>query len=160
LPGGLKSDIESILQSSADVVGIQTFSNVDTLEPLQKDLDSKSKLFEGHISTVMKTRKTDLDKLQGDVIASVQAVTTAAVERNNARGVFEGYYDAVDFLCCPCCDCLPKPQEQQQDQQQQQDNCDCPPRLKDCEGEICEICKEVKITFCCPEKTETKPTAA
>ncbi len=147
LPGGLKSDIDSILQSAADVAGIQIFSNVDSLEPLQKDLSDKSVLFEKHVSTVMKTRKGELDKLQDDLVTSVQSITIAAMGRNNARGEFEGYYDAVDTLCCPCCDCVTEPSNENQ----QNDCYDCPPRLKNCEEEICDICKEVKITFCCNE---------
>ncbi len=159
LPGGLKSDIDSILQSAADVVGIQIFSNVDSLEPLQKDLSDKSMKFEKNISDIMKMRKGELDKLQDDLVSSVKSITQAAMGRNNARGEFEGYYDAVDFLCCPDCECVQEnPPENTQDSQ---DDCyDCPPRLKDCEERICEICDEVKTTFCCSEPPPSNQTAS
>ena len=156
LPGGLSSDIDSIWQSASDVVGIQIFSNIDSLEPLQKDLSDKSIKFDKHISDIMKTRKGELDKLQDDLVTSVKSITQAAVARNNARAEFEGYYDAVDFLCCPDCDCIAV---ENTDANAKQDDCyDCPPRLKKCEDEICTICDEVKTTFCCPENSTPPPS--
>lgn len=155
-PKGLGKDIDSIFQSSADVTGIQIFSNIDTLEPLQKSLSDKSNSFEKLISDTMKTRKSELDKLQDDLVVSVKSITQSAMDRNSARSVFEGYYDAVDFLCCPCCDCVyVKPE----DPDNKKDNCDdCEPRLHDCETRICEICVEVNTVFCCddPDKPEEK----
>ncbi|MFT3947214.1 MAG: hypothetical protein QM763_09600 [Agriterribacter sp.] len=154
LPGGLSADIDSIWQSASDVVGIQMFSNIDTLDPLQKDLSDKAIKFEKQISDTMKLRKGELDKLQDDLVTSVKAVTLAAMARNNSRAEFEGNYDAVEFLCCPSCEPCHFPKEIIK--QGQNDDCyDCPPRLKDCEEAICNICNEVKVTFCCPEKVET-----
>lgn len=176
IPGGLLSDIDSIFQSSGDVAGIQVFSNIDTLTPLQKTLEGHSKDFEKHINEVMTLRQGDLKKLQDDLVKSVQEITKAAMERNNARSNFEGYADAVDFLCCPDCECIhedtdkhnhgstdQRQQNQKQNQSQGQphnhrDECDeCEPRLKDCEQCICEICKEVKKAFCCDEPEPEKP---
>jgi len=150
LPEGLMMDIDSLFQSSHDVVGIQVFSNIDTLEPLQKTLETQSKDFEKQISEVMKLREGDMKKQQEDLVKSVQEITKAAMDRNNARSDFEGYLDAVDFLCCPDCECIPK----NDDTGQQKDCDDCEPRLKDCEKCICNICEEVKKAFCCmpPEK--------
>lgn len=139
MPKALAKDVDSIFQSSADVVGIQVFSNIETLEPLQKTLSDQSKDFEKHINEIMKLREGDMKKLQEDVIKSVQEVTKAAVERNNERSTFEGYYDTVDFICCPDrdCKCI----------QNQSENCE--PHLKDCEKAICDICTDVKDTLCC-----------
>lgn len=180
IPGGLLSDIDSIFQSSGDVAGIQVFSNIDTLNPLQKSLEQQAKDFEKHINEVMTTRQTDLKKLQDELVKSVQEITKSAMERNNARSEFEGYADAVDFLCCPDCGCVPEggidrnhnhdhdrtEQGRYQDNPQQgrpdrrRDDCeDCEPRLKDCEKCICEICKEVKKAFCCDEPEPEKPPA-
>lgn len=147
MPKSLATDIDSIFKSAYDVVGIQMFSNIDTLEPLQKKLDEKSKGFKTHISDIAKAREADQKKLQDDLIKSVQEITKAAMDRNNARSNFEGYYDAAKYLCCPKCRCLDQP-----------DSRICEPRLKDSEECICKICGEVKVTFCCNEPTGPPPT--
>ncbi len=147
-PKGLGKDIDYIFQSSADVTGIQIFSNIDTLEPLQKSLSDKSNAFEKLISETMKTRKSELDKLQDDLVVSVKSITQSAMDRNSMRSDFEGYYDAVDFLCCPSCDCV---NDNPNDSNSDKDNCkdECNPRLYDCETAICVICDDVQKTFCC-----------
>ncbi len=156
-PKGLGKDIDYIFQSSADVTGIQIFSNIDTLEPLQKSLSDKSNIFGKLISETMKTRKTELDKLQDDLVVSVKSITQSAMDRNSARSDFEGYYDAVNYLCCPSCDCV---NDNPGDGATEKDNCkdDCNPRLDGCEEEICKICVEVQTTFCCdgPDNPDAK----
>ncbi|HTF30140.1 MAG TPA: hypothetical protein VK625_14905 [Flavitalea sp.] len=147
MPKALATDIDSIFKSAHDVVGIQVFSNIDTLEPQQKLLDEKSKSFKTLIGDIVKARETDLKKLQEDLVKSVQDITKAAIDRNNARATFEGYYDAAKFLCCPKCRCLKQP-----------DDKICEPRLKGSEECICEICGEVKVTFCCTETTKPPAT--
>ena len=178
-PKGLVFDINSIFQSSADVVGIQIFSNIDTLDQLHADLTTKSSGFEKLIADAMKARKSELDKLQEELVNSVKAITQAAVVRNSERAKFEGYYDATDFLCCPECECIKEEGEDNHDQDhnhrqdkndqgQRYDHdhdhkhgpkgCeDCQPRLKDCEDAICGICDDVKKTFCCEDKEEIPP---
>ena len=140
MPKGLGADIDSIFKSAFDVVGIQVFSNIDTLEPLQKLLDENAKGFKTFIEGVVKTRESDLKTIKDELVKSVQEITKAAMDRNNARSSFEGYYDAAHFLCCPKCRCL-KPADIKL----------CDPRLKGSEDCICAICGEVKVTFCCNE---------
>jgi hypothetical protein len=150
MPKGLYEDVVSIYKASSDIIGIQIFSNIDTLDQMQKDLSDKSISFEKHINDTMKLHKADVDKLQEELVSSVKSITKAAMERNGQRANFEGYYDATDFLCCPSCDCVTTDGGENQ-QRGNQNNCDdgCEPRLKDCEKEICRICDEVKETFCC-----------
>lgn len=166
-PKGLILDIDSLFQSSADVVGIQVFSNIDTLEPLHKELDLYAKDFEKHIAETMKTRDGDLKKLQEELIKSVKEITKSAMDRNSLRSDFEGYYDAVYYMCCPPCECVPKddddddnnnPDQRTHGHNNKDNDCydGCKPRLKDCEEEICEICDDVKKAFCC-DTTITKP---
>jgi hypothetical protein len=172
-PKGLVLDIDSIFQSSADVIGIQVFSNIDSLDQLHTDLTTKSSNFEKLINDAMKARKNEMEKLQEELINSVKIVTQAAVTRNTERAKFEGYYDAAEFLCCPKCDCINKDNDghdhdhdrddysQKRDRDYKDGNKDrkdekCPPRLKGCEDAICEICNEVKTTFCCNTDTPVK----
>ena len=160
-PKGLALDIDSIFQASSDVIGIQIFSNIDSLDQLQTDLSTKSTAFDKLISDAMKARKTELDKLQDDLVNSVKTITQVAINRNSERAIFEGYYDATKFLCCPSCSCVPaddtttvgKPAgdwntSNSTGNKECDDDC-CPPRLKDCEQAICDICDQVKTTFCC-----------
>ncbi|HVK49233.1 MAG TPA: hypothetical protein VM488_15340 [Pseudobacter sp.] len=157
IPSGLVADIDSIFQSSSDVVGIQVFSNIDTLTTLQSKLEDQSKQFEAHVNAVMKLRADDMKKLQEDMVKSVQSITKAAMDRNSTRSEFEGYKDAVNFICCPKCKCLEDCDcNDEDDNNERKDNrrdCDelSEPRLGDCEEEICKICEEVKKTFCCDE---------
>lgn len=141
MPKALSIDIDSIFKAAHDVVGIQVFTNIDTLEPLQKSLDEKAKAFKTHISDVVKARETDIKDLQTGLVKSVEEITKAAMARNNARARFEGLFDAAKFLCCPKCGCL-KPD----------DTRPCDPRLKPSEKCICDICEEVKKAFCCNDK--------
>jgi hypothetical protein len=46
MPNGLYEDAVSILKASSDVIGVQIFSNIDTLDQLQKELTEKSTGFE------------------------------------------------------------------------------------------------------------------
>lgn len=170
-PKGLAKDIDSIFQASSDVIGIQIFSNIDSLDQLQTDLTTKSTAFDKLISDAMKTRKTELDNMQNDIANSVKTITQVAVSRNSERALFEGLYDATEFLCCPSCTCIPadvngngNTQRSHSDPNKNGKECDdCPPRLKDCEQAICTICDEVKTTFCCeadnpPDPPQTPPS--
>jgi hypothetical protein len=146
--GSLLSDYDSLFQSSYDVVGIQLFSNLDTLDPLQKQLETYSKTFAKQVSDTTKVRADDVKSSQVDIVKSVTDLTKAAMDRNSSRSDFEGYKDAVQFLCCPVCGCVKEPGN---DNNEHEGDCGCKQegRLKDCEKEICCICDDVKKTFCC-----------
>ena len=60
------------------------------------------------MTDVVKIRETDMKNIQVELLKSVQEITKAAFNRNNARSDFEGFYDATDFLCCPDCECIEK----------------------------------------------------
>lgn len=152
LPKGLGKDIDYIFQSAADVTGIQLFSNIDTLDPLVKTLSDNSNAFEKMVSDTMKTRKGDLDKLQADVVDTVKSITLAAMNRNSTRSTFEGYFDATAFLCCPSCDCVTVIAEKKDNNGKDKCSDNCNPRLQNCEAKICEICKDVQVTFCCDKQ--------
>lgn len=163
IPKGLVADIDSIFQSSSDVVGIQVFSNIDTLDSLQKKLEEQSKQFQKHINDVTKLREGDIKKLQEDLVKSVKEITKAAMDRNSTRSEFEGYKDAVNFICCPKCKCLEGCRCHDEEEKGQEGKPSCEdlskPRLEKCEEEICGICDDVKKTFCCdnePDKPKDK----
>jgi hypothetical protein len=102
----------------------------------------------------MKLRKTDVDKLQEELVNSVKTITKAAIDRNTQRATFEGYYDTTEFLCCPPCPCVPTEGGENNEKDCREE---CDPRLKDCEKQICDICNDVKTTFCCTPEGNTTP---
>lgn len=159
-PKGLAKDIDSIFNAAHNVVGIQMFTSIDMLEPLQKTLDEQSKSFGKHINEVAKVRSEELKKLQEDLVKSVQEITRTAVDRNQERSSFEGYHEATKFLCCPPCDCVGD--DWQPKGEYNPDNKDfCKqigiPLLGTCESGITQICKDVKKGFCCPPPPEKPP---
>ncbi|MBA4056586.1 MAG: hypothetical protein C0490_17865, partial [Marivirga sp.] len=140
MPRALGFDADYLFKASSEVVGIQVFSNIGTLEPLQKTLLEDSKAFEKHILETMKARETNLKKLQEELIKVVQETTKSAAGLYNKRSDFEGLMCTTKFICCPKCDCVGEGK--------------CDPRLENCKKEICEICDEVKETFCNCESDE------
>jgi hypothetical protein len=136
LPKALDKDINSIFKSSSEIIGIQVFSNIATLEPLQKAFADKSKAFDTHLQEVVKARESDMKKIQEALIKSVQERTKAASILYTSRSTFESLYDTTQYICCPKCDCVPENVKV------------CEPRLHDCECRICTICGQVKQTFC------------
>lgn len=145
---GLFIDINSIFKSSSEVVGIQVFSNINTLDPLQKTLAEKAKAFDGYLQEVYKTRESDLKKAQEALVKSVQETTKAYGSLYSSRSTFEGLKDTTEYLCCPPCGCIPKTDPKCGDG-----------RLTDCECKICEICGKVQETFCATEKQTEKAMA-
>lgn len=133
---GLDKDINSLFKSSSEIIGIQVFSNIATLEPLQKTFAEKAKAFDAHLQDVMKAREADMKKIQEGLVKSVQETTKAAYSLYTSRSTFEGLYDTTQYFCCPKCGCVSA----------STDNCE--PRLHDCECCICTICGQVQDTFC------------
>lgn len=146
VPKGLGFDIDSIFKSSSEVIGIQVFSNLNTLGPLQADLEKKSGAFDQLLITAMQKRETDLKTAQKSMVSAVQEMTKSESNLDNKLSDLRGLKSTVKELCCPTCECV-----------YNVDPCD--PRghrLHKCERDICDICGKVKDTFCTPG-TDCKP---
>lgn len=149
MSNGLFIDINSIFKSSSEVIGIQVFSNIGTLDPIQKSLAEKAKAFDGYLLEVSKARESDLKKAQETLVKSVQETTNAYGALYAARSTFEGLKDTTEYLCCPPCECTPKPA----------DTMECGKgRLSESECCICKICGKVQATFC-QHETATAATS-
>jgi hypothetical protein len=142
MPKNLVYDIDSIFKSSSDVVGIQTFSNITTLGPLQAELGEKIKKFDKSITDVIKRGEGDLKTVLEDMTKTQKDFAKTQVELYARRSDFEGIKDAVAFFCCPPCGCV------------DQNRGDCERRLETCERKICQICKDNLNPDSCKEKTE------
>lgn len=135
MPKALRQDADYLFKASADVIGIQVFSNIGALEPIQKELSEGAKALEKQIQEAMKAREGDLKKIQEELIRVVQETTRAAGVLYNKRSDFEGLMCTTKFLCCPKCGCVVE-------------EGDCDARLEQCKKDICEICEDVNKTFC------------
>jgi hypothetical protein len=136
MPKSLNKDINSIFKSSSEIIGIQVFSNIGTLDPIQEDLSKKAKAFDTHLQDVVKSRETDMKDLQKALVKSVQETTKAAGSLYTSRSTFEALGDTTKYFCCPMCGCVTE-------------NTKCEDgRLEECECKVCKICKDVQQTFC------------
>ncbi|HLZ86744.1 MAG TPA: hypothetical protein VKQ52_05885 [Puia sp.] len=129
-------DVDSLLQSSADVTGIQTFSNVAVLTKLQTDLTTASTALVTQIQAAVKARTADMATVQADLITSVQDCTKTGVDEYNKISLCHAAHFSVQFLCQPDCGCVKPWQETAIE-----------PRLEDCECRICRIGEVVRSVY-------------
>jgi hypothetical protein len=129
-------DVDSLLQSSADVTGIQTFSNISVLTQLQTDLSKATTGLVTQIQAAVKARTADLATAQTDLITAVQDCTKAGVDEYNKISVCHAAHFSVTFLCQPDCGCVKPWQETV-----------IVPRLEDCERRICRIGEVVRSVY-------------
>ena len=131
-PKTLLHEMDLIYHSATQVTGIQIFSNVSSLEPLQKGLQEKSKAFDDLIQEKMKKGADDLKKSQEDLTKSIQELTKSTSTLYFKRSLFKGTKSATKELCCPDCGCLKGEKG----------------GLEKCKCDICEICDDVKEGVC------------
>jgi hypothetical protein len=141
VPDALFKDVEHTLKASADVAGIQVFSNIGSLENLQKTLSESATKFDKYLQETVKKDQEDLKKITEDFGKTILEVSKSKFTLYGKRTEFEGMLEATGFFCCPNCGCV-------------QPNDNCEERLKDCKEKICDICGDVKDTFC----KEVEPT--
>jgi hypothetical protein len=129
-------DIDYLIQSSADVTGIHTFSNVAALTTLQGQLSTASTNFVQQIQKTVAARSTDLKQTQTDLVTAAQDCTKAGVDNFNKISIYSGAHHTVEFLCDARCGCaaplIPVAPEA---------------RLRECECRICRIGEKVKVDY-------------
>jgi hypothetical protein len=135
IPKALYKDAEHSLKASADVVGIQVFSNISSLESLQKTLSENATKFDKYLQETVKKDQEDLKKITEDFSKTMLEVAKSKTTLYGKRTEFEGLLETTGFFCCPKCGCV-------------QPNDNCEERLKECKEKICDICGDVKDTFC------------
>jgi hypothetical protein len=143
---GLYPDIDAISKSATNVQGIQTFSNIGTLEPLQSELAIRIKKLGTQITDVIKKNEGELKLVLEDLTKSKKEQAKTDVELYAKRSDFEGVKKAVAYFCCLPCSCVAD----------EKGNCD--KRLDVCEKDICKICQEVQKASCEPEPAKPGQT--
>lgn len=136
IPKILLHDMDIIFNSTTRVAGIQVFSNVATLEPLQKTLQERSKAFDDFIKDRMTNGAKDLGTVQDELGKAIQELTKSTTGLYFRRSDFKGLKRTVEEICECRCKCInPEGPEG---------------RLDECKCRICEICDEVKTGVCKP----------
>jgi hypothetical protein len=132
----LTPDMNSLVQSTGDVAGIQTFTNTDTLIAQQATCTTAVTALVTQIQTTMKTRRSDLDAVQTDLSTAVLNCTTAGIDKYTKASTCHAAHCTVQFLCCPPCFCVKpcKPGEHEA-------------HLVDCECRICQIGEKIRSTY-------------
>jgi hypothetical protein len=134
-PDSLFQDIDIIFNSAAEIIGIQSFSNIKTLEKFQVDFAANAKGFDDLIQAQMISGGVSLKKAQEELILMIKTLTQSGYTLYNKRNEVETIDKTTSYLCCHKCTCI--------------DDCGCDGdneednRLKDCKCKICQICKEV-----------------
>jgi hypothetical protein len=131
-PAYLYKEIDTIVNSAADIVGIQTFTNISSLtQTFLPGIKNGAKSFDDFINDRIKAGATDVTKTQTDLTDSIKALTDAEFALCNARIDVDAINGVKDFLCKPDCDCI----------------CEGDTRLEKCKCDICEICHEVTSIY-------------
>jgi hypothetical protein len=144
-PASLGKEIDIILNSTADVVGIQTFSNISSLPsqflPAIKD---NAKAFDKVITDTITKSTAELTVAQTNLVQVTSNLNDAVFGNFKARIDVDVTKGIKDFLCDHACECL----------------CDGEGRLDDCKCKICDICKEVTKIYSNETKDQQPTTPA
>jgi hypothetical protein len=118
--------------ASAEISGIQTFSNVKSLKDMSKSLVDTIKAFKTDVDTNVKDRAGEVTKAQEDLAKAVKDLATKTLERNKATTIYEGVAFTLEFVC-------------------DDDRCKGVPSLED----IPNLCNAFTNCFCSPEGEKT-----
>ena len=126
-PDDFFKDSDTILNSAADVTGIQTFTNIQSLTSLQLSLTANITAFDALVVAKMTQGATDLTQCQTNLASSIKDLTTSEYALYNKRDEIDAEKGAIEYICSDECACI-------------RDGDDDDDRLQDCKNEICEIC--------------------
>jgi hypothetical protein len=126
-------DSDIILNSAADITGIQTFTNITSLDSLQQGLAANITAFDGVVTAKMTQGATDLAQCQTDLVAAIKELTTSEHALYNKRDEIDAERETIEYICEYECECI---REEGDD------------RLKDCKNDICDICEQLDDIYC------------
>lgn len=144
-PDSLSLDIDIITNSTAEIVGIQSFSNIKSLEIFQQDFSANAKAMDDLLLTQITNGGLSLKKAQDDFILSTKTITQSGYALYNKRNEVGTLDKTKDYLCHHECSCIAGCDEEKGEY----DN-----RLKKCKCDICDICKEVIEVYSCESPTD------
>lgn len=150
IPETLSNDIDIIFNSAAEIIGIQSFTNIKTLEKFQQEFYANAKAFNDQLDASIKTGAESVTAAQKALTDSIKTLTQSSFILYGKRNEVETADETKDYLCCHECNCL----EDCGCNGEGNEGSDCDERLKKCKCEICDICKEVKDVYCEKEVVE------
>jgi hypothetical protein len=130
-------DIGIALNAAADVAGIQTFMNIESLKPFQESFTASATAFESYIKERMTKGAEDLKTCQTELEASTVELVKADYILYRKRNEADGEKETIEYLCCHKCGCVDDSQGENGKN-----------RLKDCKEKICEICDKAEGIYC------------
>lgn len=131
-PAELSKEADTLLNSAADIVGIQTFSNIGSLaQTFLPGVKNGAKAFDDFLGERIKSGAADITKTQGELTDATKALTDGGFALYSARVDLDAVVGVKDFLCKPSCDCI----------------CEGDGGLEKCKCDICEICQEVTCIY-------------
>lgn len=154
IPESLSRDIDIILSSTAEITGIQSFSNIKALVDFQSDFSLNAKAFNDLVAAQAKAGGAAVAAAQDDLIKATTTLTQSAYVVYNRRLTVEVADETKDYLCCHKCKCVGNDDcgcdgERSGSREGNQSNGnDDESRLARCKCEICEICTELKDVYC------------
>jgi len=140
-PPDLSQDIDIIVNAAAEIIGIQSFSNIKTLEKFQQDFALNAKNFDDLILLQMAGGGAGLKKAQEELSLAIKTLTQSGYALYNKRNEVETLVATKHYLCCHKCSCIGDCGCN--DEKSDENN-----RFKKCKCDICDICKEVTDIYC------------
>jgi hypothetical protein len=136
VPDSLRRDIDIIFNSAAEIVGIQSFSNIKTLDKFQQDLVTNAKDFDDLILLQITNGGLSLKKAQEDLVLQIKNATQSGFALYNKRNEVHTVEETKDYLCHHDCNCMAGCDDENEGDGNNS-------RLKRCKCDICDICEEV-----------------
>lgn len=96
-------NINELLCFTADVVGMQTFSNIENLSAIEKGLNDAITEFHNNVSGNLKAGADDAAKGLEELLKFQQTAAKLKYELFEKRGLASGIKDSKDFVCDPKC---------------------------------------------------------
>jgi len=140
-PVQLSQEIDIICNATSEIIGIQSFSNIKSLEKFQQDFSVNAKNFDDLILTQINNSIAGLKKAKDDLTVAIKVQTQANFFLYKKRNELETLIEVKDYLCCHKCNCIG-------DCGCEEGNSDENNRFKKCKCDICDICKEVTDIYC------------
>jgi hypothetical protein len=142
IPSSMSADIDTICGGAAEIVGIQTFSNIKSLDVFQADFLLNAKAFDDWVKSKMTAGSTALNVLQEELALATKNLTIAGFALYGKRNVVEIADEVKDYLCEHECSCIDHECGCHHEEK------DAEGRLANCKCDICNICVEVKDIYC------------
>jgi hypothetical protein len=138
-------DSDVIFNAAADITGIQTFTNIKSLNDLQQTLTTYITEFETSVKGKITQGTADLNQCQTDLNTVITDLTKSEYALYNKRDEVDAEKETIEYLCRNECDCINEESKEH--------------RLKKCKNEICEICEQLDDIYCERDKQDQQRKA-